>query len=145
MKIIKILMISVLLALLIITASLFWPRFVYQQGITQLELKNYNQAAAYFKRAEQAMPGAISTWFAKADLFRIYTNHGQALYNLGVKDWKEKGLTMTSFNTLTMSKSYLSKAAKIEPSDYINTYWLTRTEQGLEKAYAWFHPTSKPV
>ncbi len=139
---IKILLICVLSALLIITASLFWPRFVYQQGITQLELKNYTPAAAYFKKAEQAMPAAVSTWFARADLFRIYTSYGQALYHIAIKDWKDKGLTMTSFHTLTLSKSYLSRAAKIEPSDYINAYWLARSEQGLEKAYPWFYPSS---
>ena len=143
MKIIKVLLISVLLTLLIIIASLFWPRFVYQQGITQFKLKNYTQAAAYFNQAEQAMPKAVSTWFASADLFRIYTNHGQTLYHIAIKNWKEQGLTMTSFNTLTMSKSYLSQAAEIEPFDYINAYWLTRTEQSLEKTYPWLHPSSK--
>jgi tetratricopeptide (TPR) repeat protein len=140
MKLIKILLICILSALLIIIASLFWPRFIFQKGITQLKLKNYTPAAAFFKKAEQAMPDSISTWFARADLFRIYTNYGQTLYHIGIKDWKEQGLTMTSFNTLTLSKSYLFKAAKIEPSDYINAYWLTRSEQSLEKTFAWFFP-----
>ncbi|MBC2704270.1 tetratricopeptide repeat protein [Desulfobacula sp.] len=116
---------------------------MYQKGITQLKLKNYTQAAAFLKKAEQVMPESISAWFARADLFRIYTNYGKTLYNLGVKDWKEQGLSITSFDILIRAKFYLEKAAIIEPQHYINAYWLTRTEQGLEKSYVWLHPGKK--
>lgn len=139
----KILALCVLSILLIISCSLLWPRFLYQKGITQLKLKNYDQSAVFFEKSIHAMPGTISTWFAKADLFRIYTNYGKTLYELSIADWKEQGLTMNSFDTLKMSKSYLTKASKIEPTHYINAYWLTRTEQNLEISYAWLHSKKK--
>lgn len=143
MKLLKPLLICVLSVLLIICCSLFWPRFLYQEGITQLKSKHYNQASVYFERAEQAMPGLLGAWFTRADLFRIHTNHGQALYHLGVKDWKEQGLSITSFDLLVKAKSYLGQAEKIELNHYINAYWLTRTEENLEKAYAWLYPEKK--
>ena len=143
MKSLRIILLCVLIALLIMISSLLRPRFIYQKGITQLKLKNYTQAAAFFKKAEQVMPASISAWFARADLFRIYTNYGKTLYNLGAKDWKEQGLSIASFDILVRAKFYLDKAAIIEPQHYINAYWLTRTEQGLEKSYAWLNPGKK--
>ncbi|CCK79018.1 tetratricopeptide repeat protein [Desulfobacula toluolica] len=140
MKQLKLLLICVLSTLLIICCSLLWPRFLYQEGINQFKLKNYTQAIDHFKRAEQAMPKSIENWFAQADLFRIYTNHGQALYQLAIKEWKEQGLSPAPFDILLKAKSYLDKADKIEPEHYINSYWLTRTYEGLEKAYAWLYP-----
>jgi len=108
----------------------------------QQALNNHTQAAALFKKAENAMPGRISTWFARADLFRIYTNYGQTLYHIAIADWKQKGLTMATFDILSASRSYLAQAATIEPENYINTYWQTQTEQSLEKAFPWLHPSS---
>jgi len=140
MKFLRIILLCVLVALLIMISSLLRPRYIYQKGITQLRLKNYPQAQAHFQKAEQAMPVSISTWFARADLFRIYTNYGQTLYHLGIKDWKENGLSMAALDTLKLSRSYLAKAAVIEPNHYINAYRQTRTEQALEKAYPWLHP-----
>jgi len=143
MKSLRIILLCVLVALLIMISSLFRPRFIYQKAITQLRLKNYTQAQTYFKKAEQAMPELISNWFARADQFRIYTNYGKTLYHLGIKDWKENGLSMTTLDTLKLSRSYLTKAATIEPKHYINSYWQTRTEQALEKVFPWFHPGEK--
>lgn len=142
-KYLKLLLVITLSVLLIICGSLFWPRFVYQEGITQLKLKNYKQASDYFKKAEQAMPGSISTWFARADLFRIYTNYGRALYHLGTRDWKENGLSITSYGLLVRAKLYLTKADNIAPLSYRNAYWLTRTEESLEKIYPWLYPKKK--
>ena len=136
----KILLVGCLTISLLICTSLLWPRLLYQEGITQLKLKNYEKATVYFKRAEQAMPESIAPWFARADLFRIYTNHGQALYHLGAGDWKEKGLSLSSYGLLVRSKYYLTQASTIEPAHYINAYWLTQTEEGLEKAYPWLYP-----
>ena len=136
----KLILIGILSALLIICGSLFWPRFLYQEGITQRKLKHYEKATLYFKKAEQAMPKSIASWFARADLFRIYTNHGQALYHLGAGDWKENGLSLSSYGLLVRSKYYLTQASIIEPAHYINAYWLSQTEEGLEKAYPWLYP-----
>jgi len=143
MKFLRIILLCVVVALLIMISSLFRPRFIYQKGITQLRLKNYPQAQVLFQKAEHAMPASISTWFARADLFRIYTNYGKTLYHLGIKDWKENGLSMAALDTLKLSRSYLTKAATIEPKHYINAYWQTRTEQALEKAFPWLHPGGK--
>ncbi len=142
-KPVRILLLCILSSLLIICCSLFWPRFLYQKGITHLKLKNYEQAAAYFNKAEQAIPGLIGSWFAGADLFRIYTNYGQVFYHLGEKQWKKQGVSGTSYDLLVTAKLYFVKAAEIEPDHYINMYWLTRTEEGLEKAYAWLNPKKK--
>jgi len=131
----------ILFSLLIVCISLFWPRFVYQEGITQLKLKNYQESIQYFEKAEKAMPPPfISKWFGQADFFRIYTNHGKALYHLGKKEWKENGISFTSFGIFARAKFLLDKADKIESRHYINSYWLTRAEQALEKSYAWLYP-----
>ncbi len=138
-----ILILTLLLFLLIICISLFWPRFVYQKGITQLKLKNYQLSTEYFEKAEKTMPAKISKWFGQADFFRIYTNHGKALYQLGKNKWKENGVSFTSLDIFARAKFLLEKADKIEPQHYINSYWLTRTEQALEKSYAWLYPGKK--
>lgn len=140
---IKIILLVVLFFFLFVCISLFWPRFVYQEGITQFKLKNYQQAIPYFEKAEKAMPGVISDWFGQADFFRIYTNHGKSLYHLGINNWKENGISFKSFNFFARAKYLLEKADKIESGHYINNYWLTRTEQALEKSYAWLYPDKK--
>jgi len=142
-KPLKLFLIFLLLILLAVCISLLRPRFIYQQGITQLKLNNYKQAAAYFEKAEKAMPETIAAWFGRADLFRIYTNHGQALYFLGNENWKQHGVSFTCFAIFAKAGFQLKKAAQIEPQHYINTYWLTRTQQALEKNYAWLHPEKK--
>jgi tetratricopeptide (TPR) repeat protein len=137
---IKIVILLILFFLLIVCISLFWPRFVYEEGITQLKLKNYEQAIPYFEKAEKAMPEVISDFFGQADFFRIYTNYGKALYHFGIKNWKENGISFKSFDIFARAKYLLEKADKIESRHYINKYWLTRTEQALEKSYAWLYP-----
>lgn len=139
----KLLLIGILSTLLLMCGSLVWPRLLYQEGITQLKLKNYEKAVAYLKKAEQAMPESIAPWFARADLFRIYTNFGEALYHLGAGDWKEKGLSLSAYGLLVRSKYYLTQASAIEPAHYINAYWLSQTEQGLEKAHTWLYPKKR--
>ncbi|MCP3876256.1 MAG: hypothetical protein GY699_24325, partial [Desulfobacteraceae bacterium] len=119
------------------------PRFIYQKGITQFKLKNYKQANIYLDMAEQAMPKSIINWCAQADLFRIYLYQGQALYQLGIEDWKKNGLSLFSYDLLVRAKSYLTQADKIEAGHYINNYWLTLTEESLEKSYAWLFPQKK--
>jgi tetratricopeptide (TPR) repeat protein len=141
-KICVLLTLVTLSALLIITISLLHPRALYQKAMTNLALKNYPLAATLFKQSEQSMPGFIIPWFTQADQFRIYTNQGQTLYHLALSLWKKNGLTMKSFDTLSQARSCLVKAAKIQPSLYINTYFLARTEQSLEKSYSWLHPSS---
>lgn len=138
----KITVLCLLSTILIINCSLLYPRFIFQQAMTQQAVNNLTQAAALFKKAETAMPDIISTWFAPADLFRLYTNYGQTLYRLATADWQQKGLDMTILDNLTRSKSYLAMAAEIEPDNYINTYWLAQAEQGLETAYPWLNPRS---
>jgi tetratricopeptide (TPR) repeat protein len=140
LKSLKLLLVCFLSTLFIVCCSLLWPRVLYQEGITQLKLKNFEKAVACFKKAEKAMPESISPWFARADLFRIYTNHGQALYHLGANNWKEKGLSIPVYGLLIRSKYYLTQASTIEPAHYINAYWLTQTEEGLEKAHTWLYP-----
>ncbi len=136
---VKVIILIILFCLLIVCISLFRPRFIYQKGITQLRLKNYEQAISYFEKAEKTMPEMISKWFGQADYFRIYTNHGKSLYHLGVKNWKEDGISFKSFSIFARAKFLLKKADKIESQHYINSYWLTRTEQALEKSYAWLY------
>jgi tetratricopeptide (TPR) repeat protein len=144
-KFLRILLICFFVTLLIVCSSLFVPRFIYQKGITQFKLKNYKQANIYLDKAEQAMPESIINWFAQADLFRIYLYQGQTLYQLGIKDWKENGLSISSYDQLVRAKNYLTQADKIEAGHYINNYWLTLTEESLEKAYAWLFPRKKNI
>jgi tetratricopeptide (TPR) repeat protein len=143
LKFFKLFLICALISLLIICISLFWPRFRYQEGITQLKLKNYKEAVGYFDMAEQAMPDSISSWFARADLFRVYSSQGKALYHLGVKTWHEDGLAMPTFDLMVRAKSYLAKANEIESAHFINSYWLARTEETLEKTFPWLHPETQ--
>ena len=90
--------------------------------------------------ANQAMPGMVGSWFTGADNFRIYANQGKALYHLGVKTWHEDGLAMGTFDLLTKAKFCLAQASDIAPDHFINSYWLARTEEGLEKSFPWLHP-----
>lgn len=122
---------------------MLYPRFIYQKGITHLKQAEYEKAENYLSRAEQLIPGPWASWLARSDLFTIYTNLGRTLYHQGIDDWKQNGISDSSLETLQNAKSYLEKADTIEPAHYINAYWLTRTEQGLEKSYAWLFPEKK--
>lgn len=116
---------------------MLWPRFLYQEGITQLKLKNYDQAVHYFNRAEKKVPGMLSKSFARADMFRIYTHYGRALYHSGIRDWKDNGPSKNTYTILRRGKSYLIKADAISPVHYLNSYWLTRSEEALERLHRW--------
>lgn len=140
---VRILVLAVLVSLLLILASLFWPRFLYQEGIKQLKLKHYDKAVHYLDRAEKKMPGLLARTFAEADMYRIYTHYGQALYHKGIQDWEEKGPSIANYTLLRKGKFYLSKADAISSITYRNSYWLTLTEEALEKLHGHLFPKLK--
>ncbi|MDY0220362.1 MAG: tetratricopeptide repeat protein [Desulfobacterium sp.] len=144
-RVFKVVLLCFLTTLLVLCCTLFWPRYQYQRGIIQLELKNYPQAMDCFDRAEKAIPRGIGTLLARPDLYRIYSNHGIALYNQGVNDWEENNSSMGAFVTFVRAKQYLTKAADIDPLQYLNSYWLAMAEQALEKTYGDLYPeTNNP-
>ena len=118
--------------ILISLASLLYPRFLYQEGIKQLKLKQYKASVFYLAKAEDKMPGLIPNWFVQADWYRIYTHHGQALYHLGRKGLKAE--------ELKKARDYLHRAKTISPGSYRNMYWLARNEERLERLFAWKYP-----
>lgn len=141
----KVVVLCLLPVVLVACCALFWPRYQYQQGIIQLELKDYSQAMDCFERAEKAMPQWIGAQLAQSDLYRIYSNHGIALYNQGVNAWKDENLSLGAFVLFVRAKQYLTKAEEIDPRQYLNAYWLAMTEQALEKTYADLYPdTNNP-
>ena len=140
---IRILIIGILLSLLLICLSLFWPRFLYQEGLKQLQLKNYDQAIHYLDRAEKKVPKFLAETYARADMYRIYTHYGRALYHKGIQDWKDNGPSIKTYTLLRKAKIYLSKADAVSPITYRNSYWLTLTEEALEKLHEGLFPKLK--
>lgn len=123
-----------------IYGGLIWPRVLYQKGGTQLRLKAYERAVDYFKRAEDRLPGRLTSWIGKPDVFRINTNQGVAFYQLGVERWRAGGMTAEVFDYFVRAKSSLEKASAIEADHYLNAYWRARAEAALETAYPVLHP-----
>ncbi len=130
-------------ALLLFSSVMLRPRFLYQSGINQLKMGNYEIAIDKLERAQHAIPQLFGGGLVKADEFRIYSSQGQALYHLGLKQWQEEIAVTVVVDTFSTAKSMLKQAESIDPDTYINTYYLARTEDGLEKIYAWRHPDRK--
>ena len=138
--VIRCLILVMLIASLIFCLVLFLPRFLYQSGITQLKLQNYDLAIHYFKRAEKRLPKFLARTLAQADQFRIFTHQGQAFYHKGIQNWKENGPSANTSFLLQRGRVYLIKAHVISPLDYRNSFWLTHTEHALETLYHWQFP-----
>ena len=133
-------MLAVLFCALVFCLILFWPRFLYQEGITQLKLENYDQAIHYFDRAEKRLPNVLARTLAQADQFRLCTYYGQAFYHKGIQNWKENGSSVSTIRILQKGKAYLIKAQIVSRLDYRNTFWLAHTEHGLERLHAGLYP-----
>ena len=140
---VRILIIGILLGLLLICLGLFWPRFLYQEGVKQLQLKNYDKAVYYLDRAEKKVPKFLAETYARADMYRIYTHYGRALYHKGIQDWKDNGPSIKTYTLLRKAKINLSKADAVSPITYRNSYWLTLTEEALEKLHGGLFPKLK--
>jgi tetratricopeptide (TPR) repeat protein len=139
----KVFSLCMVLVLIGVCGSLVWPRIQYERGLTQLRLKEYGLAVIHLETAEKGLSGMVGRWFALADMFRVQSNLGKARYHLGINEWQEKGVAPEVLAFFEQGKSNLARALDIEPEDYINTYWLARTEEALEMVYPVVYPHGK--
>ena len=137
---VKLFILAVLFGALLFCLLLFWPRFLYQEGITQLKIKQYDQAIYYFDQADKRLPNFLVRTLAQADQFRLCTHYGQAFYHKGIQDWNENGSSADTIRLLQKGKAYLIKAQIVSRLDYRNTFWLAHTEHGLERLHAGLYP-----
>ena len=139
----KVFSLCMVLVLIGVCGSLVWPRIQYERGLTQLRLKEYGPAVIHLETAEKGLSGIVGRWFALADMFRVQSNLGNARYHLGINEWQEKGVTPRALAFFKQGKLNLARAFDIESEDYINAYWLARTEESLEIVYPVLHPHQK--
>lgn len=118
------------------------PRFIYQEGIKQLQLKNYEKSIQLLTWAEQTMPAFVPDRLIQADWFRIYTHHGQALYHVGIDLLKKRNWD-SALARLKHARNYLIQADQILPLSYRNSFWLALNEDKLERVFAWKYPQKR--
>jgi tetratricopeptide (TPR) repeat protein len=128
---------------LAVSLALLRPRFIYQQGLRQLNMGSPVQAAVFFEQAYAAMPAFLSrTWLTAADRFRLDTYYGRALYEAGVEAWKAGGPTRQVYALLTRSREHLERSHALEPGYYRIAFWRARTEHALERIHPWLFPAT---
>lgn len=130
-----------LAAFLIYCVLMLRPRFVYQQGVRALKTNDAASAVVLFERAEAAIPGFLNqSLLTAADRFHLYTDYGQALYDVAMKGWQENGISNDGFDRFVKAREALRKAAAIESKYYVTAFRLARTEHALETLHPWRYP-----
>ncbi|MEX1300292.1 MAG: tetratricopeptide repeat protein [Desulfotignum sp.] len=119
------------------------PRFLYQQGVRELNSDNAAVAVGFFEQAEAAIPDFLSrSWVTAADRFHLYSDFGWALYQVGIQAWTDSGVSQVTFDWFVNAAECLKKAAAIEDGDYLTTFRRARTEHVLERLYPHIHSLS---
>lgn len=136
----KIVTITFLCLLVIINCILLLSRFQYQKGINFMSEKAYDKAVDSFTRAENLIPQIFGKTLFLQDYMRIHTQKGMAFHDQGLALWKEKGISTKVSALYQKAGTSLTKAAKIDSSDYITTYWLAKTQNALESITGYLKP-----
>ena len=102
--------------------------------------KEYDMALASFTRAENLIPPFLGKIFFLQDHMRIHTQKGMAFHDQGLALWKEKGISTNVSALYKKAGISFTKAAKIDPGDYITTYWLAKTQNALESITGYLKP-----
>ncbi|MCK5632887.1 hypothetical protein KAH94_04005, partial [bacterium] len=139
-KTLKISIITILSVLVIISCVLLISRFQYQNGINFMNEKGYDKALASFTHAEKLIPRIFNKTLFPQDQMCIHTKKGIILHDQGLALWKEKGISDTVFTLYKKAGTSLAKADKIDPGDYITTYWLAKTQNALESISGYLMP-----
>ena len=131
----------VLAAILAATLMMLRPRFLFQQGMRQMNMENHVQAAVFFEKTHAALPVFLSrTRLTAADRFRLDTYYGRALYESGIAAWQQNGLTPEVHALFLSSREHLERAVAAEPGYYLTAFWRAQTEHVLERIHPWLFP-----
>lgn len=142
-KILLLLIVCILSVFITSRALLIRPRFIYQQGISNLRSENYDKAIVFFQNAENSMPEFFkNSELTEADRFYRCTHHGVALYQVALHEWKKSGLSHQVYDKFISARSFLLEATSLEKRDYLTAHWLARTEHVLERIQPWRFPGS---
>jgi tetratricopeptide (TPR) repeat protein len=131
----------ILAVVLAVSLMLLRPRFLFQQGMRQMNMGSHVQAAVHFEQAYDAMPVFLSrTRLTAVDRFRLDTYYGRSLYESGKAAWQQNGLTRGVYAMFLSSRELLERAVAAEPGYYLTAYWQAQTEHVLERIHPWLFP-----
>jgi tetratricopeptide (TPR) repeat protein len=132
-----------LAAFLIYCVLMLRPRFIYQQGVRALKTNDAAAAVVLFEGAVSDFPGIYEhSLITAADRFHLYTDYGQALYDVAMQDWQENGISPICYDRFVQAHESLRKAAAIESQNYFTAFRLASTEHALEILHPWRYPNT---
>ena len=144
-KLAKILLGTVLFALLIVQGLLLSSRYVYQQGISYISDNALDKALSSFEKSESMVPDLLGRYYAPWDIYRIHLATGKTLNQIGQGYLIAEEVKLSeAFETYRSAWSCFEQAKRIDSSIYDIAFSQAQTEASLFMIYKTIYPEKRP-